>query len=154
MVIFSASSFAMGERPPEIPIIKDIIPSAEPPKVGGDTTPPGEVSDLKIERVMDEGKKIRLSWKNPPDEDFEGVVIIVRADRYPEHAKDSEENGKLLIDLMGEPGGEQSYTHSLYCPPWMRVVTRDPDQYYLIVTYDRAENYSRGVRGIVVGMVI
>lgn len=156
MIIFSVPLFALGEGPPEIPIIKDIIPSAEQPKVGGDTTPPGEVQNIVVDYDFENGKKARLSWKNPADEDFEGVVIIVRADRFPEHVRDYEGDGKVLVNLMGEPSQEMSYSHSIYHPDWMkgRPKYKDSDQYYLIVAYDKHENYSRGVKVFLLGMVI
>lgn len=153
----SGQADAMGERPPEktsTTVVTTATSLPVRPKDKIDTTPPSEVGNLKIENVYDEGRKIRLSWENPPEDDFYGVIIIVRSDRYPEHAKDIEGDGKLLINLMERPNEEQSYIHSRYYPPWMRVVFRDPDQYYLIVTYDRAGNYSKGIKGFLRGMVI
>jgi len=150
---FASSSFAMGEKPPEVtPTTVSTMPSRI--TEAKDAIPPSEVEDLTIETIYEKGKKIRLTWKNPEDEDFEGVIIIVRTDRYPEDVKDYVGDGKLLVDLAGEPSTEQIYTHSLYYPPWMHVIVRDPDQYYLIVTYDKAGNYSRGLKGFVHGRIL
>jgi len=120
-----------------------------------DKTPPSEVENLIIETIYEEGKKVRLTWKNPPEEDFEGILIVVRTDRYPETPKDYINGGKILVDLMGEPSAIQSYIHSYFDnTPKGYAKYKDPNQYYRIFTYDKTGNYSSGVKGFVLGMIM
>ena len=116
--------------------------------------PPSEVRDLKIERIYDGGKNVRLTWTNPPEDDLAGVIIIVRADRYPEHKDDIAGEGKVLANLAASAAETQSYTHPLFQPTAVRVKYKDPNQYYMLVTYDRSNNFSRGVKGFLSGKVI
>lgn len=50
--------------------------------VPSDVAGPGAVASLSI-TPSDEGGKIELSWTNPEDLDFAGVVILRRTDTYP-----------------------------------------------------------------------
>jgi|GEM_PF-2573029 len=169
--VFLASSVcAMGEVPSKT-TTTTVVSGASPGKYPKSTTstrlvhkdvePPEftpayahEVKDLKVEYVFEERKYAQLTWKNPVDKNFAGVVILVRSDRYPENVLDHEGDGKLLINLMGNPGENQSYRCSIFFPEWMKIVARDPNQYYLIVAYDKDGNYSKGVKGILTGMIL
>ena len=137
-------SFAMGGSPPPAPIDSS------------STITEGmfEVKDLQTEIVFDDGKKVRLTWQNPSDEDFEGVVIVVRTDRHPENINDVEENGKVLAVLKGRQGAAQSFEHEIYDDREKYVKYKDPTQYYLVVTYDKDGKYSRGLKGLLPGMII
>jgi len=99
----------------------------------GDTTPPGDVTGF----TADPGpEQVALSWTNPTDSDFAGVMIRFRTDgTYPQNYMDGTavpngNNGKIT----GSPGAAGSYVHSGLDP--------NLTYYYSIFTYDTAGNYS------------
>ena len=98
-----------------------------------DTTPPGDVTGF----TADPGpEQVALSWTNPTDSDFAGVMIRFRTDgTYPQNYMDGTavpngNNGKIT----GSPGAAGSYVHSGLDP--------NLTYYYSIFTYDTAGNYS------------
>jgi hypothetical protein len=152
-IISISCLFAMGEVPSKTTTtVRHFSKNVEVPIFN--PTYNFEVSNVKIEQIINNGKRNKLSWKNPEDNDFVGVLIVVRTDRYPENVKDHEGDGKVLIDLMGNPSEIQNYAHSLFYPKWMKVTYKNPNQYYLVVAYDRNGNYSKGVKGWLVGKIM
>ena len=101
-----------------------------------DTTPPGDVTNASITRGPG---KITLSWTNPTDSDFAGVMIRFRTDgAHPQSPSDGQpipngNNGRI----PGNPGDSMSYEHN----------NLDPNlhYYYAIFTYDTSGNYSHTV---------
>lgn len=91
-----------------------------------DTTPPGEVSGFTA--TAGDGE-IQLSWSNPDDPDFAGVVLVYRTDRYPQ----AHDDGTEIYT-----GSGTSFTHT--------GLTNGTTYYYTIFTYDGALNYSNGVQ--------
>lgn len=100
--------------------------TAAPP----DTTPPGDVTNFQA--VAGNGQ-LSLSWTNPTDTDFAGVMIRYRTDGvYPTGIND----GTLAVDHQpGSPGASVSFLH--------RGLTNGVTYSYAGFTYDRAGNYSQ-----------
>ncbi len=91
-----------------------------------DTTPPGEVTNLHITSL---DSALKLTWKNPDDPDFAGVLILRREERYPE--ADTTDGEKVYS------GKSTTFTDT-------NLVNGRP-YYYRIFTYDEGGNYSKGV---------
>ena len=81
------------------------------------------VSDLKF--IKDNGK-IKLSWTNPEDEAFKGVIVV----KNPFHIPSSPYDGQKLY------GGSDSYTYDNFG-------SLDESKYYAVFTYDDVPNFSR-----------
>ena len=93
-----------------------------------DTTAPGDVQHFTA--VPGNGQ-VTLSWTNPADSDFKGVMIRCRADGgFPANKGD----GVLVADVAGAGGANASFLHS--------GLTNGTTYYYSAFTYDTAENYS------------
>jgi hypothetical protein len=99
---------------PPVPVDKDYptIPQA-----------PAEISDFQAEANQ---SNVVLSWTNPLDADFAGLVIRYSATGYPTSPTD----GNLLYDGTGS-----SATHN---------TTFENDIYYAVFCYDSFGNYSNG----------
>lgn len=80
-----------------------------------DETPPADVSGFTA--VAGDGE-VELSWSNPTDPDFAGVVIRFRTDTYPTSPTDGQEAYK---------GSGESFTHT--------GLTNGTTYYYTIFTY-------------------
>jgi len=80
------------------------------------------VSDLKF--VKDNGM-VKLSWKNPDDEAFRGVIVV----KNPFHIPCSPYDGQKLY------GGKDSYTYDNFG-------ALDESKYYAVFTYDDVPNFS------------
>lgn len=101
-----------------------------------DTTPPGDVTNAGW--TAGPGK-ITLSWTNPTDSDFAGVMIRFRTDgTHPQTPSDGQpipngNNGRMT----GNPGESMTYEHC----------NLDPNlhYYYSIFTYDTSGNFSHTV---------
>ncbi len=98
-----------------------------------DTTPPGDVTDFNA----DPGPgKVTLSWTNPSDSDFAGVMIRYKTDgTFPQNYTDgmavpNGNNGRIA----GQPNAQGSYVHS--------GLDSNLTYYYSIFTYDTTGNYS------------
>jgi hypothetical protein len=100
------------------------IAGVGPPTV--DHTPPGNVT--KIKRGVGYGV-LRLTWKRPPDSDFDHVRVYV--------TKTSKGPARAVV----YSGRSQSYTNKRF---------KNGLYYrYLVVAYDRADNGSRGKSAVV-----
>ncbi|MBD3361874.1 hypothetical protein GF358_03730, partial [Candidatus Woesearchaeota archaeon] len=89
-----------------------------------DTTPPADVSNFTATAG---NFSVDLSWMNPNDGDFAGVIIRRKTTDYPANPTD----GTFVYTGKG-----QSYTDS---------GLTDVMQYYRIFTFDNIPNYSSGV---------
>ncbi len=87
--------------------------------------PVNKITDLKI--VMQDNL-LRLSWENPLDPDFRGVVVVKNAFRIPKSPYD----GQKLY------GGKDSYTIDNFG-------SNDVEKYYAVFSYDPVPNYSEPV---------
>jgi len=72
--------------------------------------------------------QITLSWENPSDSDFQGVMLRFKTDSYPTDPTD----GELIYQ-----GTEESFTH--------QGLGAGENYYYTIFSYDEANNFSEGV---------
>ncbi|MCD6262522.1 MAG: fibronectin type III domain-containing protein [Deltaproteobacteria bacterium] len=97
------------------------------PTAGSDITPPGDVAGFT---AIPGNGKIVLTWTNPTDTDFKGVMVRCRTDKYPTDRND----GELVCDKTGSPGGTVSFTHT--------QVQNGMTYYYSAFTYDTSGNYS------------
>ena len=83
------------------------------------------VTDLSVSL---QGDVLNLSWKNPSDSDFRGVVVVKNAFRVPISPYD----GQKLY------GGKDSYTTD-------KFGSDDVEKYYAVFSYDMVPNYSESV---------
>ena len=101
--------------------------------VGDDTTPPGDV--IGFDGVSGH-EQITLSWTNPMDSDFAGVMIRFRNDTYPQKTSDGSpipngNDGKIA----GSPGQSMSYVHT--------NLDSTKSYHYSAFSYDTSNNYSQ-----------
>lgn len=92
-----------------------------------DTTPPGSVTGFTA--TAQDGN-CQLTWTNPSDADFAGVVLVVNGDHTPTNPSD----GVVILDCWTfDPGAARSFND----------VGRDPGRtyYYAIWTKDAVPNY-------------
>jgi len=82
-----------------------------------------EVSDLKF---IKENSMIKLSWKNPDDEAFQGVIVVKNSFHIPCSPYD----GQKLY------GGKDAYTYDNFG-------ALDESKYYAVFTYDDVPNFSK-----------
>jgi hypothetical protein len=82
----------------------------------------GPASDLKF---MDENGIIKLTWTNPADDAFRGVIVV----KNPFHVPCSPFDGQKLY------GGKDTYTYDNFG-------ALDENKYYAVFTYDDVPNYS------------
>ena len=102
--------------------------------VGDDTTAPGDVTGFT---ATSGPGLITLTWTNPTDTDFAGVMIRYRTDGTNPQNKDdglpipNGNGGKIA----GSPGQNMSYVHT----------NLDPTKryYYSAFSYDTSNNYSQ-----------
>jgi hypothetical protein len=104
--------------------------------VGDDTTAPGDVSGYTATPGPDRNQ-ITLTWTNPMDTDFAGVMIRYRTDgMYPQTKDDGlavpNGNGGKIAGL---PGQNMSYVHTNLDPTM--------HYYYSAFSYDTSNNYSQ-----------
>ncbi len=85
-------------------------------------TPVSKVTNLA--NKIDKGR-IKLSWKNPKDEDFIGVYVVRNSFHPP----------KNFMDGVKIYGGKDDYTYDTFG-------SLDKEKYYSIFTYDNVPNYS------------
>jgi hypothetical protein len=87
--------------------------------------PPKQVTNVKLTKQKG---KIKLTWKNPKDESFKGVIVVKNPDRVPCDPVD----GQKLY------GGLDEYTYDSFG-------ALDVDKYIAIFSYDDVPNYSNPV---------
>ncbi|MFH1312505.1 MAG: hypothetical protein ABIJ00_04690 [Candidatus Eisenbacteria bacterium] len=98
-----------------------------------DASPPASVTNLSIAAGDNENE---LVWENPPDSDFEGVLILYATDVFPGKPSDGQpvENG-ASGHIYSEPG---------LCDSFIHTGLRDGTTYYYSVfAFDEALNYSK-----------
>jgi|GEM_PF-762955 len=97
-----------------------------------DTFPPGPVSDFKLQE--DGSGRLKLHWRNPNDEDFEGTIILRSTESF---IRIADTNKTVVYDGIGE-----AYTD-------INLVD-DAVYYYTAFTYDEIPNYSepRFLKGV------
>jgi len=100
------------------------VDDVEVTAAGPDTTPPGEVTNFTADPGDEE---VSLSWTNPTDPDFAGVVIRRKEGSYPA----DETDGYLVYDGTGESTLDTGLTNGV-------------TYYYGAFTYDEVPNYSDG----------
>ncbi|MEO5657789.1 MAG: fibronectin type III domain-containing protein [Nitrospiria bacterium] len=94
-----------------------------------DTTPPGDVIGLT---AKPHNRMVALSWTNPADLDFAGVVVRYRTDgTYPV----TETDGSPVGDFPGLPNAVVKTNHT--------GLQNKVTYYYSVFTYDTTGNYSR-----------
>ncbi len=98
----------------------------------GDTTPPSAVSNASLS-VYPNGHQLSLSWSNPTDPDFAGVLIRFSMTDFPE----SPDDGTFLVSLPRYVIPNNLYVHS--------GLINQLDYYYTVFVVDEAGNYSEGV---------
>ena len=87
--------------------------------------PVAAVNQLQINPNND---VLKLSWENPTDPDFRGVVVVKNAFRIPKSPYD----GQKLY------GGQDNYTTD-------KFGSDDVEKYYAVFSYDSVPNYSESV---------
>jgi len=93
-----------------------------------DTTPPNDVTNFT---AIPSNGRVSLSWTNPTDADFKGVMLRYRTDgTYPT----SKTDGTLATDQTGVRGAAQYFDHL--------SLTNGVTYYYSAFTYDTTLNYS------------
>ena len=93
-----------------------------------DTTPPNDVTGFT---ATPSSGRVSLSWTNPTDADFKGVMLRYRTDgTYPT----SKTDGLQAADQTGVPGATDYFDHV--------SLTNGVTYYYSAFTYDTTLNYS------------
>jgi len=93
-----------------------------------DTTPPGDVTQFT---AIPGNSQASLSWTNPTDADFKGVMLRYRTDGvYPA----SKTDGVLAADRPSVAGAKDYFDHL--------SLTNGVTYYYSGFTYDTNQNYS------------
>lgn len=97
--------------------------------ISTDTTPPGDAVDFT---AKPRNRMVALSWTDPSDADFAGVVVRYRTDGiYPV----TETDGFSVGDFPGLPGESVKTNHT--------GLENKVTYYYSAFTYDAHGNYSR-----------
>jgi len=93
-----------------------------------DTTPPNDVTNFT---AIPSNGRVSLSWTNPTDTDFKGVMVRYRTDgTHPT----SKTDGVLATDRTGVAGAKDYFDHL--------SLTNGVTYYYSAFTYDATLNYS------------
>lgn len=95
-----------------------------------DNNPPGIVTNLNADCASGQ---VSLSWNNPTDNDFSGVLILRKVGLIPTDPTD----GLAVYDQQGTVGSLVTYRDT--------GITNDQTFYYAVFTYDNLRNYSRGI---------
>ena len=95
---------------------------------GQDNIPPGDVTAFN---AVPGNSQVALSWTNPADTDFKGVMIRCGTDDYPANYQE----GTLVRNQIGQPGSSDAFVHS-------DGVQNGTTYYYSAFTYDDNSNYS------------
>lgn len=93
-----------------------------------DTTPPANVSNFTAQATP--AKTIMLTWTNPPDPDFAGVLIRRSFTAYPGSPTD----GAFVFDGLAESFEDTNFIPADYNKP----------VYYTAFAYDLVRNYASG----------
>ncbi|MGQ9580522.1 MAG: hypothetical protein ACUVT8_06200 [Armatimonadota bacterium] len=101
-----------------------------------DITPPANPVGFNAEPYT--SRDLKLTWTNPPDVDFKGVLIRVKTTGYPTGPND----GILVCNKQGIPGAMDSFVHTGLVPG----IT----YYYKAFAYDSEPipNYSSGATAV------
>ncbi len=92
-----------------------------------DTVPPPQVTDLSV-TVLPQGGALQLTWKNPDDPEFQGVVVVRKTGSAPTSVDDGTEVYR---------GDAETYTDE--------GLTNGTMYFYSVFSYDDDGNYSDGV---------
>ncbi|MDO8682109.1 MAG: DUF4038 domain-containing protein [Armatimonadota bacterium] len=107
------------------------FPSKIPDKWGDavflDTTPPAPITNFA---ATPGDQQITLSWTNPNDPAFAGVMIRHKTTGYPTSATD----GEFVLNRLEAPGANSSFTHI--------GLTNGVTYYYRAFSFDSASNYN------------
>lgn len=95
----------------------------------GDTTPPGDVSGFDAVLAGAAAPYVQLSWTNPVDADFAGVVIRRSTSGYPATPTD----GDAVYNGADSPRNDPN------------PLTPGNTYYYTCFAYDTSQNHSAGV---------
>lgn len=95
-----------------------------------DTTPPANVSNF---HAVAGDKTVSLSWQNPPDSDFDGVVVVRNTDHFPLNLGD----GLQFIIVEGSPGQNGSLVDT-------QGLINGTTYYYTAFAADKYKNYASG----------
>ncbi|MCK4670079.1 MAG: NHL repeat-containing protein [Nanoarchaeota archaeon] len=90
-----------------------------------DCTPPGEVLDFG---TVPKATSFDITWKNPEDFDFVGVIVRKKAGSFPTDKDD----GVLIYEGSGESCTDNGLTEGEY-------------YYYTVFTYDEVPHFSPGL---------
>lgn len=97
-----------------------------------DTTPPKDVTNFT---AIPGDSRVWLSWTNPTDSDFKGVMLRYRTDgTYPV----SKTDGMLAVDRIEIAGAKDYFEHL--------NLTNGTTYYYSAFSYDTSQNYSSTAR--------
>ncbi|MDO8588700.1 MAG: NBR1-Ig-like domain-containing protein [Armatimonadota bacterium] len=107
------------------PLVKQVVVNNGP-----DTTAPAAPADFTATRGDHSNV---LTWTNPSDADYTGLMIRYKTTGYPTSRTD----GTLLIDKSGLPGLADSQMHT--------GLTNEVTYYYSAFAHDPVPNYSAGV---------
>ncbi|MBI4992554.1 MAG: fibronectin type III domain-containing protein, partial [Candidatus Magasanikbacteria bacterium] len=99
-------------------------------KTLNDTTPPANVSGFSAAAG---DKKIGLSWQNPPDSDFDGVIIVRKTNGFPSNIND----GSVFPMAKGAPSQADSATDD-------QGLANGTTYYYTAFAGDKYGNYASG----------
>ncbi|MBI5023235.1 MAG: fibronectin type III domain-containing protein, partial [Candidatus Magasanikbacteria bacterium] len=99
-------------------------------KTAPDITAPANVSNFK---ATGGDKKIDLTWHNPSDSDFQGVLLVRNSNHYPTNTEDGEE--AFLIN--GTKNSDASYTDS-------KNLVNGQTYYYTAFAMDLYNNVASG----------
>jgi len=93
-----------------------------------ETLPPGDVKNFT---ALPGNGQVTLSWTNPSDADFTGILIRCRTDGVFPVSKD---DGTLVLGRTGLPNANESFLQT--------GLTNGTTYYYSAFSYDTSQNYS------------
>ena len=99
----------------------------------GDTVSPQTPTNFQA-NSNPEGNEIILNWVNPPDPDFDGVLIRFSIDDYPTDIND----GNLLVNVPIWQNPNSTHIAS--------GLVDNVTYYFMIFAFDQSKNYSDGVK--------
>gem|GEM_PF-2565311 len=99
-----------------------------------DITPPADVTNFIATREPT-GGQLNLSWTNPDDADFEGILLLVSLEAYPTATNDA--FATVLTREAYLPSTKGYFEHT--------GLSNETYYYYKIFAFDEVPNYSNGV---------
>lgn len=109
-------------------LLTTAILSLLPVRADADTTPPADVTGLTAEIVANQ---IVLSWTNPTDNDFAGIMVRGKIGSYPTSPTD----GVLILNDNVPPIATSAVDTQAFAGPIF---------HYTVYSYDAVPNYSAG----------